>query len=199
MLTQNEKKNATVVQRLSDNLNEFNKRRNETRNLFNHQAWIEDMIKNNTSNMTIQELKRQYYTDEAKIKALQNEDSNYFKLKHVDELELILIDRQIRDIKKRIANLPDNHRAELEKELNNQTAQYDYWKADLLKARTEHNNTRYYEDLKKCEKINQRIQRILEQLANTTTVAAPMPMQNYTRAELEKMKTEYLNMSQSLN
>jgi len=130
---------------------------------------------------------------------LQNEDSNYFKLKHVDELELILIDRQIRDIKKRIANLPDNHRAELEKELNNQTAQYDYWKADLLKARTEHNNTRYYEDLKKCEKINQRIQRILEQLANTTTVAAPMPMQNYTRAELEKMKTEYLNMSQSLN
>lgn len=130
---------------------------------------------------------------------MQNEDSNYFKLKHVDELELILIDRQIRDIKKRIANLPDNHRAELEKELNNQTAQYDYWKADLLKARTEHNNTRYYEDLKKCEKINQRIQRILEQLANTTKVAAPMPMQNYTRAELEKMKTEYLNMSQSLN
>lgn len=44
----------------------------------------------------------------------------------------------------------------------------EFMKADLLKARSEHNITRYYHDLDECKIISEKIQWINDQLKNMT-------------------------------
>jgi len=64
-----------------------------------------------------------------------------------------------------------------------------YFKADMVKAKSEGNKTRYYSDKKQMEIYWAKVQWVKKQLVNP--VPPPPKPSNYTKAELEKMYKEF--------